>query len=166
MQNLLLFLSVAVLAALASLPTTDAAVECYNCVTFKPSWAEEKCKGQTVKGCLFCTKAIFGGSLVVRGCVKAGTEKPYTDSAKICKKYDDYFKHKSWASSAMKKKWGDKSKNYAASCTKPGIKEPKKGLTCKKKLCNAAPKTQAVSSALFIGVIFSLRIQILPLKLF
>ena len=40
MQNLLLFLSVAVLAALASLPTTNAAVECYNCVTFKTSWGE------------------------------------------------------------------------------------------------------------------------------
>jgi len=152
MQNLLLFLSLAVLAALASLPTTNAAVECYNCVTFKTSWGEEKCLGQTKKNCVFCTKAIFGGSLIVRGCAIAGTVSQYTDSQKMCKQYKTYFAGK-MASAAMKTKWNQKSKNYDAACTKAGIKEPKKGYTCKKKLCNAAPKTQTLSSALFIGVL-------------
>ena len=40
MQNLLVLVGVAVVVVLAPLPTTNAAVECYNCVTFTPDWTK------------------------------------------------------------------------------------------------------------------------------
>jgi len=156
MQPLLLFLGVAVLAALNSV---DAAVECYTCITDNPSWASAKCAGKTTTGCVFCTKATFGNSLVVRGCAKQGfTEAAMTGQQTMCKQYEKYF-GVNWVPQSMKDAWKAKHKYYEQSCTATKNKEPHKGYTCKKKLCNAASPSQTLSSALFLGAVavFGLR---------
>jgi len=152
MQHLLLYLSVVLVLVLATLPSQIDAVQCYTCVTRKANWKQEKC-GVLKNNCLFCTKAEFGGSLVVRGCALGGAETSFTQNDKMCGKYRTYLNGLK-DNNPMKVLYKKFEKYFLASCkTTGGFKEPKKGYTCKKNKCNGAPSATSLSSALLVGVL-------------
>jgi len=151
MQHLLFYLSVVVVLVLATLPSHIDAVQCYTCVTQKANWKQEKC-GVLKDNCLFCTKAEFGGSLVVRGCALGGAETSFTQNNKMCGKYRTYLNGLK-DSNPMKILWKKFERYFLASCKTSGTKEPKKGYTCKKNKCNGAPSATSLSSALLMGVL-------------
>jgi len=132
--------------------------QCYQCITRHPSWAVEKCTNKPVTCALgsFCTKAQFGGSLIVRGCAPGGTEKEFVKDSKMCKKTREYMASVHVAAD-VKKQFTAAVKVFEASCP-PGNalknllkkKEPKLGFTCTKKLCNASNHLQAPSPAFFL----------------
>jgi len=154
-----LLLLVAVVAVSVIQEVTPAAVgqQCYQCITRHPSWAIESCKTAPVTCALgaYCTKAIFGGSLVVRGCAPGGTEKEFVKDGKICKKTLEYWTS-NHVSAPLKTNFQDVLKVFEASCP-PGNKlknllkkkEPKKAFTCKKKLCNGSGSTDAAAVSVF-----------------
>jgi len=148
-----LLLVVAVVAAVFVKDVTPLGQQCYQCITRHPSWAVESCKEAPVTCSLgaFCTKATFGGSLVIRGCAPGGTEKEFPKDGKLCKKTKD-FMTSNHVSASLKTQFQNVLKVFEQSCP-PGNalknllkkKEPKKGFVCKKKLCNAGGRTDAAA---------------------
>jgi len=156
-----LLLLVAVIAAVFVKDVTPLGQQCYQCITRHPSWAVESCPNAPVTCALgaFCTKANFGGSLVIRGCAPGGTEKEFIKDGKICKKTKGYFTS-NHVSNDLKKQFQDLIKVFHESCAenswekamdkvKIKPKAPKKGFTCKKKLCNAGGRNDAAAVSVF-----------------
>jgi len=148
-----------IVAALVIEEATSLGISCYQCITRHPSWAIDSgnCKKNVVTCALgaFCTKSQFGGSLVIRGCAPGGTEKEFVKDSKICKKTREYFASKH-VSAALKTEFQGVLKVFEASCPPGNVlktllkkKEPKKGLTCKKKLCNGSGRIEAAAVSVF-----------------
>jgi len=154
-----LLLVVAVVVTVFVKDVTPLGQQCYQCITRHPSWTVESCKEAPVTCALgaYCTKTIFGGSLVVRGCAPGGVEKEFKEG-KICKKTLEYFTS-NHVSNAIKTQFQNVKKVFEQSCP-PGNalknllkkKEPKKGFTCKKKLCNAGGRTDAAAVSVMAAV--------------
>jgi len=152
-----LLLLVAVIAAVFVKDVTPLGQQCYQCITRHPSWAVESCPNAPVTCALgaFCTKATFGGSLVIRGCAPGGTEKEFPKDGKLCKKTREYFTS-NHVSGDLKTQFQNVIKVFEQSCPEGGKlknmlkkKEPKKGFTCKKKLCNAGGRNNAAAVSIF-----------------
>jgi len=155
-----LLLLIAVIAAVFVKDVTPSALgqQCYQCITRHPSWEVESCANKPVTCALgaFCTKATFGGSLVIRGCAPGGTDKEFVKDGKLCKKTKEYFTS-NHVSSDLKTQFQNVLKVFQQSCPegkleslkKLGRKEPKKGFTCKKKLCNAGGRNDAAAVSVF-----------------
>lgn len=153
MNHIILFSLALVTLVSIIIPAVKASTSCYHCITTKP-WAKEKCLKTSIQtGCSFCTKASFGNSLFVRLCAKSGSTNMYKDPNKMCKSYKDYFAGNKPSVNLLKKKWNANQRYYEQSCTATKNKEPKKGWTCTKKDCNAAPKPQSLSSSILLGVV-------------
>jgi len=176
-MNMLVLLAV-VATALVVDGKSAKPIQCYQCITRNPSWAVEKCKPEQVQSCAlgnYCTKASFGGnSLVIRGCAPGGPEKEFPKDGKLCKKTDEFMKS-THVSDALKNEFNDvkilsvfysscpgqKGKGFDKLLNKVkgvGHKQPRKGFTCKKKLCNAGGRidaTAVVVMAAAVAAIFA-----------
>lgn len=165
-----LLLLVAVVAAAVIEEVTPLGTQCYQCITRHPSWAIENCKTAPVTCALgnFCIKAEFGGSLTIRGCAPGGTEKEFLKGggtlteSKMCKKTREYFTS-NHVSAPLKTEFQNVLKVFEASCPEGNAlknklkkKEPKKGFTCKKKLCNGSGRIDAAAVSVLVAAAASL----------
>jgi len=162
----LLLLSIIVVVAVEDVTSATKEFKCYQCITRSPSWALEPCDKNDIVKCTvgnYCTKANFGGSLTIRGCAPSGLEKEFAKDGKLCKKTLTLMNSKK-VLPEMKKKFAELKKNFEASCPQGNIlkkamknltKDPKKGFTCKKQLCNGGDRV-VVGAATFPGVVVAL----------
>jgi len=162
-MKVLLLLAVVAAVFIDNVTPAATAQQCYECITRHASWELEPCPVTTAVTCKmgnFCTKAVFGGSLVIRGCAPGATEKEFKEKS-LCDKTKEYMQG-SVVTGAAKGDFIKLKKVFEEACPagigdklKAGMKNlvktkvTKKGYTCKKKLCNGGGRIDAAAVSVF-----------------
>jgi len=164
-MKLFLLFAVVVVAAFIEDVTS---LECHQCITNHPSWTAQSCSSAPVTCKLgnYCFKAVYGNALTIRGCAPGGKDKDFVKKStfsedSVCKKVRKFMvgPHTSDAlTKEFQKNIGifeascpkrdsvvDKLKNLGKKLNPVSKKAPKKGFTCKKKLCNAGGRNDAAA---------------------